>query len=113
MLSATEKALRKLIKEQQSLNPSRVTELDGVPSPAAFSRFVAGNRPVVMRGAGRELQIPALERWSDEYLVEKLAERELDISATPEGCGPLCLASPCLGAMLDELQRSQKCRRHR
>ncbi|GAA5841377.1 hypothetical protein JCM9279_000631 [Rhodotorula babjevae] len=85
MLSVVEKALRKLVKEQQGLNPSQVTELDGVPSSTDFARFVAANRPAVMRGAGRQLGVPALDRWTDDYLVEKLAERELEISATPHG----------------------------
>ncbi|BGP39058.1 hypothetical protein JCM10449v2_002996 [Rhodotorula kratochvilovae] len=85
MSSATEEALRRHVKEFQSLNASSVSELDAVPSPVEFARFVAANRPVVVRAAGQAVQIPALERWTDEYLVERLADRELDISATPEG----------------------------
>ncbi|GAA6046352.1 hypothetical protein JCM3770_004878 [Rhodotorula araucariae] len=85
MLSATEKALQRHVKEYQSLNPSFIPELDAVLSPLEFARFVAANRPVVIRGAGQAMRIAALERWTDEYLVEKLADRELDISATPEG----------------------------
>ena len=72
------------------LNPSFVEELDcsqaGVTA-LQFSRFVARNRPVLLRGLGHALQIPALQRWtSREHLVRKLGpEKQLRIAATPEG----------------------------
>lgn len=81
-----EKALRRFVRDYQSLNPSTVTELQEVPSPLEFARYVGANRPCVIRGGARDQQLPALDRWTDEYIVEKLAEKaELRISVTPSG----------------------------
>ncbi|GJN89789.1 hypothetical protein Rhopal_002778-T1 [Rhodotorula paludigena] len=66
MSATAERALRKLVREYQDHNSSTVAELEAVPTPLAFSRFVAANRPVVIRGAGKETQVPALERWTDD-----------------------------------------------
>ncbi|GAA5986594.1 hypothetical protein JCM10908_003817 [Rhodotorula pacifica] len=82
---STERALRRYVRDYQSLNASAVTELETVPSPLDFARFVAANRPCVIRGGARYQQLPALDRWTDEYLIEKLAEKALRISATPSG----------------------------
>lgn len=64
-------------------------ELETVPTALEFARFVAANRPCVIRRGAQQQQLPALDRWTDEYLVEKLADRALRISATPSGYGPL------------------------
>ncbi|GAA5854601.1 hypothetical protein JCM8547_004904 [Rhodosporidiobolus lusitaniae] len=80
MFSPQERALRKLVRDYQSLNASCLDELDTPPSPLEFSKFVAANRPFVVRGGGRG--IPALEKWTDEYLVEKLAEKEVQVSVS-------------------------------
>lgn len=95
MSATAEGVLRKLVREYQDHNSSTVAELEAVPTPLAFSRFVAANRPVVIRGAGKETQVPALERWTDEYLVDKLAERELEVSVTPEGRVCQCVFACC------------------
>jgi jumonji domain-containing protein 7 len=39
----------------------------------------------VIRGQGFRDQVPALDRWADDYLVEKMEEREVDISIDPTG----------------------------
>lgn len=82
---STEAALRRFVRDYQSLNASSVTELESVPSPLEFARYVAANRPCVIRGGARDQQLPALVRWTDAYLVEKLAEQALRISVTPSG----------------------------
>ncbi|GAA5970605.1 hypothetical protein JCM21900_004800 [Sporobolomyces salmonicolor] len=84
-LSPTERALRALVKDYQSLNASTCAELSHTPSPLEFHRFVAANRPVVIRGQGKRDQVRALERWSDGYLEEKMAGKEVAISVSPDG----------------------------
>ncbi|BGP15044.1 hypothetical protein JCM10213v2_002999 [Rhodosporidiobolus nylandii] len=81
-LSPAERQLRKLVRDYQSLNGSQVDELSAAPTPLEFSRFVAANRPVVVRGAG---EIAALDRWTDAYLIERLGQREVNISVSPKG----------------------------
>ncbi|GAA5940842.1 hypothetical protein JCM1841_003443 [Sporobolomyces salmonicolor] len=84
-LSPTERALRALVKDYQSLNASTCAELSHTPSPLEFHRFVAANRPVVIRGQGKRDQVRALERWSDGYLEEKMGGKEVAISVSPDG----------------------------
>lgn len=79
-----EASLQALVKEYQALNRSTVVELNHTPTPLEFSRFVAANRPVVIRGQGQREGIQALERWDNEYLVSKV-EGEVAIAVSPEG----------------------------
>lgn len=67
------------------MNPSHVEEVLAVPSAIEFARFVQRNRPVVFRGLGFEMNIPALEKWNEAYLRDKLGSTELKIAATPAG----------------------------
>ncbi|GAA5971832.1 hypothetical protein JCM11641_001532 [Rhodosporidiobolus odoratus] len=80
--SRAERSLRKLVTDYQSLNASQIDALTTAPTPLEFSRYVGANRPVVIRKAGT---IPALERWSDEYLIRAMAEKEVLISVSPNG----------------------------
>ncbi|BGO98541.1 hypothetical protein NBRC10513v2_002935 [Rhodotorula toruloides] len=84
-VSPVEKSLRKLVRDYQALNSATVTELSTIPSALDFARFTSANRPLVVRRAGQMERIRALERWTDDYLVEQLAGRELAISVTPKG----------------------------
>ncbi|BGO90725.1 hypothetical protein NBRC10512_000665 [Rhodotorula toruloides] len=84
-ISPIEKSLRKLVRDYQALNPASVAELSAVPSALDFARFTSANRPLVVRRAGQTERIRALERWTDDYLVEQLAGRALSISVTPRG----------------------------
>ncbi|GAA6037845.1 hypothetical protein JCM8097_005067 [Rhodosporidiobolus ruineniae] len=82
--SASERSLRRFVRDYQSLNPSTAAELSSPPTPLEFSRFVASNRPVVIRGGGSGV-VPALDRWSDSYLEAKLEGKEVEISVSPSG----------------------------
>ena len=56
------------------------------PSPLEFARdFVHQNRPCVITGAMDDW--PAMSKWTDDYLLERLAELELSINVTPNGRG--------------------------
>jgi hypothetical protein len=68
------------------MNPSYVEELTTIPSAIEFARFVQRNRPVVFRGLGSHLEIPALKKWTASYLCQVLGNKDLKIAATPEGC---------------------------
>lgn len=80
-----ERSLQRLVKDYQQLNPRSVAELDHSPTPLQFSRFVADNRPLVIRGEGRRRQLPALDKWTDEYLIERMAGRRVEVAVSPKG----------------------------
>lgn len=67
------------------MNPNYVEEAHRAPSALDFSRFVQRNRPVVFRGLGFDLQIPAMHKWDEKYLCEKLGDGEIKIASTPAG----------------------------
>lgn len=79
-----EKSLQALVRDYQDLNSSAVAEIDYTPTPLEFSRFVGQNRPLIIRGQGQREQTPALERWTNAYLVEKVQEK-VAIAVSPEG----------------------------
>ncbi|GAA6063950.1 hypothetical protein JCM10212_004905 [Sporobolomyces blumeae] len=83
--SALELRLRQHVRTYQDFNASACAELTSTPSPLAFHRFVAANRPVVIRGQGQRDQIRALDRWTDDYLVRMMEEKEVAISVDPTG----------------------------
>ena len=80
-----EELLVGMIEDYQGLNPSYIEELNDPPSPLVFASFVQRNRPVVFRGLGTQLQIPALGKWTAAYLETMMGDTELKIAATPEG----------------------------
>lgn len=80
-----EKSLQRLIKDSQQLHGRTVTELEHTPTAEEFHHFVAANRPLVVRGEGRRRQLAALDRWSDEYLIERMQERTVEVAVSPFG----------------------------
>ena len=77
--------------------PSSVLEKESGPTSAlAFFRdFVSPNRPVLFKNAAREW--PALKKWTDEYLREKLGDERVTISETPTGYADALARDPGSG----------------
>jgi len=67
--------------EYHDLNGTHYETLQKPPSALEFSRLVRISRPVVING----LKIPALTRWTDEYLVERMGDRGISVAVTPNG----------------------------
>lgn len=78
-----EKIIQSYVQDYQDLNQSFVTELHAAPTPLEFSKFVHQNLPVVIRGQGKAR--PALRKWTNEYLIEKMGDKKLEISVSPDG----------------------------
>lgn len=56
--------------------------LPSSPSALVFMRdYVALNTPVVIQNAFNHW--PALENWTDEYLSERLGDRQISVEVTP------------------------------
>jgi len=63
------------------------------PSPLEFARdFVHQNRPCIITGAMDDW--PAMSKWTDDYLLSKLAGIEVSINVTPNGRGDAVAREP-------------------
>lgn len=82
-----------LLDEYYSFNPNEVEELSEEPTPLEFMRFVARNRPFVVRKGATTWK--AYERWNKNYLVEKLGDTEVNVAMTMKGYNR-CLQSKAL-----------------
>lgn len=84
-LSALEASLQTLVKDYDSFNASSVAELSHTPTPLEFSRTQASNRPVVIRGQGFREEVPALTKWTNDYLTEALGGKKVSVAVSPDG----------------------------
>lgn len=74
--------MKELICTYDELN-GPIDDLQEAPSPLEFMRYVAKNRPFVIRGGCSTF--PALQKWKTEYLLEKMEGRLVQIAETPHG----------------------------
>ncbi|KAH8118306.1 cupin-like domain-containing protein [Phellopilus nigrolimitatus] len=72
--------LRKLALEYQELNGSYIETLHQ-PSPIEFLRQIRIARPTLIKG----FCPPALRKWDDEYLIERMGENPISVAVTPTG----------------------------
>jgi peptidyl-lysine (3S)-dioxygenase / protease len=72
-----------LISTYHELNANVVDILDEEPSALEFMRFVAKNRPFIVRGAAT--QWSATRKWDAAYLREVMAEEFVNVAVTPKG----------------------------
>ncbi|KAG7449183.1 Clavaminate synthase-like protein [Guyanagaster necrorhizus] len=78
-------------REYHDLNGSHIQVLDRPPTPLEFSRIAHISRPVVIHG----LHIPATkDRWSNEYLCDKMKDRPISVSVTPNGLADAVTTAP-------------------
>ncbi|EDW72609.1 uncharacterized protein Dwil_GK17091 [Drosophila willistoni] len=77
-------AIKLLLQEAEELCiGSQIAELDRIPSALEFSRdYYAKNTPVVIRKA---ISWPALTKWTPDYLVQTLNDKNVDVAVTPNG----------------------------
>ena len=72
-----------VINTYHELNPTRVDELYEEPSALEFMRYVAKNRPFVVRGGAKSWK--ACQTWSSAYLVDVLGKQDVQVAVTPHG----------------------------
>jgi jumonji domain-containing protein 7 len=75
-----ESYLQRVTKDYQDLNSSTVDFVDQIPSSVEFSRFVASNRPLIIRG--RQKHQLALKKWSNDYLLQSMGENLVEIGVS-------------------------------
>lgn len=72
-----------LINTYHDLNAAVIDEVLEEPSPLEFMRYVARNRPFVVRGAASEWS--AMEKWDAEYLRQAMEGECVKVAVTPLG----------------------------
>ncbi|KAG1754044.1 cupin-like domain-containing protein [Suillus paluster] len=86
----THDILRWISQEYHDMNGSSFQTLESPPTAAEFAQLVHVSRPVVIKG----FQIPALKRWTDDYLQNKLQEQPISVAITPNGHADAIAAGP-------------------
>jgi len=78
-------ALKKLSDEAKDFYlGTNISCQEIVPTPLEFYRnFVSQNRPVVIKGGVSHW--PAISKWKNEYLADKLGDKEVTVAVTPNG----------------------------
>lgn len=84
MAVITSKALENLITNYHELNSAVVDELTSEPSALEFMRYVARNRPFVVRGGVAHWF--ATQRWNADYLRSVMGSSKVNVAVTPAGC---------------------------
>lgn len=72
-----------LLTTYSELNSTAIDELPEVPSPLEFMRYVARNRPFVIRGGASGWK--ATTTWNVATLKESLAGQIVNVAVTPDG----------------------------
>lgn len=72
-----------MITTYHDLNPTTPDILHEEPSPLEFMRYVARNRPFVIRNGASGWK--ARKKWNSEYLKEVMEGQTVNVSLTPHG----------------------------
>lgn len=72
-----------LLDNYNAANSAVIDELHEEPSPVLFLRYVAKNRPFVIRGGCSAWQ--AVKKWNIQYMLEVMGNAEIDVAETPLG----------------------------
>ena len=72
-----------LLSSYHELNVDFVDELVDPPSPLQFMRYVAANRPFIVRKGISHW--PALSKWNSKYLREMMGSTSVEVAVTPLG----------------------------
>ena len=75
-------AMENLVSAYHSFNGAEVDELTEEPTPLEFMRYVAKNRPFIVRRAVSHW--PAC-RWNIAYLIQTLGNDPITVAVTPYG----------------------------
>ncbi|KAF9738920.1 JmjC domain-containing protein 7 [Paraphaeosphaeria minitans] len=76
-------AVRDLITAYHDLNPTTIDELHEEPSPLEFMRYVARNRPFVVRKGASSW--PSHKKWNAAYLSSIMGSTPVNVAITPHG----------------------------
>jgi jumonji domain-containing protein 7 len=83
LIYTTSDFLTDLINSYHDLNPSTIATLHDDPSPLEFMRYVARNRPFVIKNGAKTW--PARKKWNAAYLSNVMAGQNVNVAITPYG----------------------------
>jgi jumonji domain-containing protein 7 len=72
-----------LMNTYHEVNSSTIDELDEEPSPLEFMRYVAKNRPFVIRKGAAGWY--ACRKWNADFLRENVGDAMVQVAVTPFG----------------------------
>ncbi|PBP27857.1 phospholipase A2 protein family [Diplocarpon rosae] len=81
-----------LLETYSALNSATITTLNSLPSALEFLRFVAQNRPFVVRGGAADWK--AVREWNVETLKKMLEGVSVNVAVTPKGNADSPVPSP-------------------
>src|SRR5436190_9382185 len=83
MTNSVRYAVQELISAYQDLNPPSIDELQEGPSALEFMRYVARNKPFVLRKGAKEWK--ACRKWNDQYFRKVMEGQTVNVAMTPSG----------------------------
>ena len=81
--SGLDRCIAELMITYHELNSAHVDELNEDPSPLEFMRYVAQNRPFVIRGGAAGWK--AHQKWTATYLKQAMGGKNVTVATTLEG----------------------------
>lgn len=75
--------VKELIIAYGELNSDVINEIYEAPSALEFMRYVAQNRPFVVRGGVRDWS--AIQKWNLDYLKLIMKDETVNVAVTPNG----------------------------
>lgn len=76
-------SIASLISTYHELNANIVDELNEEPSPLEFMRYIAKNRPFIIKKGARDWK--ACKQWDANYLREAMRGEDVNVAVTPLG----------------------------
>jgi jumonji domain-containing protein 7 len=76
-------AIKTLMKDYNELNPNKIDELTEEPTALEFMRYIAKNRPFVIRKGASDWQ--ACLKWDADYLRRTMGDANVKVALTPYG----------------------------
>lgn len=76
-------SIENLIKTYHEVNSSSIDELDEEPSPLEFMRYIAKNRPFIIRKGASDWY--ACRKWNAGFLRDEIGETVVQVAVTPFG----------------------------
>ena len=72
-----------LLQNYYAMNGADVVVLEQAPSPLDFLRYVAKNRPFIVKGGCSNWD--AVQQWSLPYLLHAMGNTKVVVAQTPHG----------------------------
>jgi len=85
-------ALQQMLQTYTELNATEVNELYQWPSALQFMRYVAVNRPFIIRQGASEWD--SCRKWNRDYLLATLGDSNVNVAITPHGNADAVVQDP-------------------